>query len=269
MGGVLIIRGQQRETLRQAALRSFATEMVEHCHQFSPRLCRVLGKDQVRVVVDRGIAAAASHGFTKRGPVRLYIEMMLLFGSGFDADPQYPWASAILADTDEPQMERADRLYSNVTAYLDAVHGPDSAYLWAALKEVSILARRPLVFTAGSVATGLLDEMRRTFPQKYAYVGEDALHALVGRGEDTAARHGFDQPREVAVVIILMFAFGHGFDDDPLYPWISRTLTDENIVDPRARAKRLETKAVTWLDHVLAPGAPAAGAAVPNEDPPP
>ena len=48
-----------------------------------------------------------------------------------------------------------------------------------------------------------------------------------------------------------MFAFGHGCCEDPLYPWIARTLTDEKITDAEARAKRLEKKAITWLDHVL------------------
>ena len=54
------------------------------------------------------------------------------------------------------------------------------------------------------------------------------------------------------MVVVLMFAFGHGCTDDPLYPWISRTLKNERIVDPAARAGRLEKKAVTWLEHVLA-----------------
>jgi hypothetical protein len=49
-----------------------------------------------------------------------------------------------------------------------------------------------------------------------------------------------------------MFAFGHGCTHDPLYPWIARTLKDERIKDPAARAERLEKKAITWLDHVLA-----------------
>jgi len=49
-----------------------------------------------------------------------------------------------------------------------------------------------------------------------------------------------------------MFAFGHGCTNDLLYPWISRTLQDERIADPEARAARLEQKAITWLEHVNA-----------------
>ena len=58
--------------------------------------------------------------------------------------------------------------------------------------------------------------------------------------------------RGEALVVVLMFAFGHGCTDDPLYPWISRTLKDERIVGPAARVERLEKKSITWLEHVLA-----------------
>ena len=49
-----------------------------------------------------------------------------------------------------------------------------------------------------------------------------------------------------------MLAFGHGCGADPLYPWIAGTLKDEAITDPETKAKRLERKALTWLEHVLA-----------------
>jgi hypothetical protein len=54
------------------------------------------------------------------------------------------------------------------------------------------------------------------------------------------------------MIVILMFAFGHGCVADPLYPWISQVLTDERITSAEARGQRLERKALTWLDHVLA-----------------
>ena len=51
---------------------------------------------------------------------------------------------------------------------------------------------------------------------------------------------------------MLMLAFGHGCADDSLYPWIARTLQDEAIADPTARARRLETQALIWLEQELA-----------------
>ena len=94
--------------------------------------------------------------------------------------------------------------------------------------------------------------MHRIFPLKAAYVGEAGLKALIDEGIDEAERYRFDTARPRALLVVLKFAFGHGCTDDPLYPWIARTLRDERIVDPAARAARLEKKAVTWLEHVVA-----------------
>ena len=77
------------------------------------------------------------------------------------------------------------------------------------------------------------------------------MTALIREGAAEARKHGFPVRGE-ALMVTLMFAFGHGCMGDPLYPWIGRTLKDEKIVDPAARAERLEKKALTWLDHVLA-----------------
>lgn len=55
----------------------------------------------------------------------------------------------------------------------------------------------------------------------------------------------------MALVILLMFTMGHGCGSDPLYPWIAQTLRDQLVTDADARAKRLETKALTWLEHAL------------------
>jgi hypothetical protein len=98
----------------------------------------------------------------------------------------------------------------------------------------------------------MLGEMRRIFPQKTAYVGEAPLTALIEEAVAEAQSYDFRSIREQALIVVLMFAFGHGCTNDPLYPWISNTLQDRKIVDAAARAKRLEKKAVTWLEHVVA-----------------
>jgi hypothetical protein len=48
--------------------------------------------------VRRGVARAVELGFTKRGPIRLFLELEWLFGTGFDTDPQIPWAGEVLSD---------------------------------------------------------------------------------------------------------------------------------------------------------------------------
>ncbi len=248
---MLVIRQEQMEVFRQATRTAFENEMVMHSMDFSPRLCEVIGEEQLRMALLRAMDRADGYGFTNRGPMRLFIELMFLFGSAFDTDLQYPWAAQILHASDD-QMQRAERLYENTLDYQENVSGPADTNTYKALRNLSSLAQQPLSFSLNDFVPGMFREMAHIFPQKVAYLGEERLHALIREGCTVAQRFQFLTDRGYALVVALMFAFGHGCTDDPLYPWIARTLQDEKIIDPAARAKRLEGKALTWLDHVLA-----------------
>ncbi|HEX4963775.1 MAG TPA: hypothetical protein VF173_23310 [Thermoanaerobaculia bacterium] len=248
---MFVIRREQMEVFNQAALVAFENEMVAHSKDFSPRLCEVIGDEQLRVALRQAMDRARSYGFTNRGPIRLFIELMFLFGSAFDTDPQYPWTAQFLGAS-EDQMERAERLYQKTLDYQEKVSGPEAVNTRKALGELAVLARQTATISAKDFVARTLQEMNRAFPQKAAYIGEERLTALVEEGRAEARRYRFPTLRGEALIVVLMFAFGHGCTADPLYPWIERTLKDELILGPTARAERLERKAVMWLDHVLA-----------------
>lgn len=250
---MLVIRESQMKTFEKAAQRAFEDEMVAHLAEFSPPLFKVIGEAQMRKTVRFGIDRADSHGFTFRGPIRLYLELMLLFGSYFDTDPQYPWAAETLTNQDSgPQMQRAEQLYERTLDYREKVAGPDDAYTLRALRNISILARQPLELSSDDFFPAMRREIARVYPQKAAYVGDEGIEVLIRKGIDGARRQRFSTIRGVTLVIVLMLAFGHGCGADPLYPWIAKTLRDEVITDPDARAQHLEKKALIWLEHVLA-----------------
>ena len=230
--------------------------MVVHSKAFSPKLCQVLGEEQLRLALRRAMGRAGGYGFTYRGAMRLFIELMFLFGSAFDTDPQYPWAAKILK-TPHDQMLRAEQLCEKTIDYQEKVSGPDGTNTRRALRDLLVVAQRPVTFSSDDFVAGMRQEMSRIFPQKAAYIGGEGLTALIQQGRTEARRQRFPARGET-LVAVLMFAFGHGCTDEPLYPWIASTLNDERIVDPNARAERLEKKAVTWLEHVLA--APSDGA---------
>ncbi|MCK7510893.1 MAG: hypothetical protein MZV70_47025 [Desulfobacterales bacterium] len=72
---MLTIRKEQMQAFEHAAMGRFEEEMAAHCREFSPRLCEVVGDDQVRLAVRGAIGRCIGHGFTNRGPIRLFIEM--------------------------------------------------------------------------------------------------------------------------------------------------------------------------------------------------
>jgi hypothetical protein len=241
------------EAFRSAALRAFEDEMVVHLGEFSPPLFKAVGEEQMRKAIRFGIGRAGSYGFTFRGPIRLYLELMLLFGSDFDTDPQYPWATEILTSQDSgPQMERALVLHERTLDFRQKVAGPEDAYTLEALRNIRVLAQKPPLLSSGDFVPAMLREIARVYPQKAGYVGGEGLEALIREGIEAARNYGFSTDHGVALIIVLMLAFGHGCESDLLYPWIARTLQDKAIVDPEARVKRLEKKALTWLEHVLA-----------------
>lgn len=248
---MLVIRSKQMKALEQAALGLFEEEMIDHSKDFSPRLCEVIGDEQFRVAVHSAIERAMSYGFTNRGPIRLFIEMMFLYGSAFDTDPQYPRVGIILRDPSD-QMWRAEQIHKDQLHYLEEVSGPNALHVHIALRNLRAFAQRPISFSSDNFVAGMLQAAHNIFSEKASYIGKENLTALIEEGRTDAKNFGFSTGRGQALVVILMFAFGHGCARDPLYPWIQRTLQDERITAPADRAARLEKKALTWLDFVIA-----------------
>lgn len=231
-------------------MRPFEDEMVAHSRGFSPELCKALGEEGLRVALRRAMARAADHGFNLRGPLRLAIEMMFLFGSDFDEDPQYAWIAGILEGGDD-QMSKAERLHEKIDEYIERVAGPDAAHSRAFWERLRSLPDKPIKLAADSFEATMNGILGELFPEKVVYVGEDGIKELIRAGRQAARDSGFVTVRAGALLVILMFAFGRGCADDPLYPWIGRTLSDERIVDQAVRLERLERKALTWLEQVL------------------
>src|SRR5258708_4751272 len=86
----MTIRDEQMTAFRDAARHSFESEMISHSADFAPHLCSSAGHANLELAVRKGIESSDRYGFTMRGPVRFYIEMVLTFGSDFDTDPQLP-----------------------------------------------------------------------------------------------------------------------------------------------------------------------------------
>jgi hypothetical protein len=250
---MLCISHRQREAFREAAREHFMNEMVVHAKAFSPQLCRTLGEEQLRLAIEAAVSRAGDYGFTQRGPVKLYVELVFLFGSSFDSDPQYPWARSILeAREGHSQMHRAELLYGRTKDYLEHVVGQDDIHAVEALERISVFARSSKSQAWLRFLAEPEQAVRSLYPEKAAYVGGEAIQALVGAARREAAARGIGIEDGHVLACLLMFAFGYGCLSDPLYPWISNTLQDSRIDGAEKRVHRLENKALTWLDHVLA-----------------
>jgi hypothetical protein len=257
---MLRIRPAQMQAFYEARLPRFEDDMLAYLREFSPLHSRVLGPEGVRSIIRLGMARAGQYGFFGRGPVQLYIEMIFLFGVDFDTDPQFPWAGEILRDQTAlgqaediaRQSERADRLYDEVMAYLEAVGGPGREYARRALlrtRSIPLAAppRGQLRFE-----DDLIEAMKDAYPEKFRYIGEAPLRALAARAITEGEKHRIATPVGISFLAGLMFALGHGIVADPKYPFIERTILNPEIKDPNKRVERTYSKVMIYLDHVLA-----------------
>lgn len=265
---MFLVRASQVSAFERAIRADFEEEVAVHCRELSPDHCRALGEVRLRRAIHRAVDAAAARGLTERGPVRLYVELALLFGCGFDSDPQYPWAAEQLArDELLDQLLRAEALYESASAYLRQVGEPDSASARAArLRLASLLGEAPAVSAAGldpaapdaepALLRALTAEARRSmeqaYPEKCAYTGSAPLDRLAASAISKAwTHHGFRTPRPLVLMALLRFAFGHQCEEDPFHPWIGETLAGGGgLVGDSAReplAQTLEREAPRWL----------------------
>lgn len=251
----LHLRPAQREVLRAHARARFEQEMAEHLATRAPLHARVLGAQGMINAVRFGIERALQRGYRLRGPLRLWLELMFLFGGRFDEDPVLPTEAAALVQCRDPdrELQTAAALHAIACDLLARTSGPDNAYNRAALARLEGLALdmdlAPL--TREALGERLLAGFISAHPQRVEVLGETAHRRLIAHTLAQAEDHGVRCARGQALFAVLGFILGAGFAADPLYPWIARTLDDPRRPDPEQRAARLERRALIYLRRVL------------------
>jgi hypothetical protein len=250
------IRQDQTEAFRQQHLQKFEDQMVVHLQKFAPRHWKVIGEPTGREVIRLGIEQATQYGFTNRGPVRFYIELMFMFGSYFDTDPQYPWVRAVLHEPEAmDQMVRADQLFAAMKEYVEQVPGPKHRNFLEALERLSRTKAEEVAKPGIPLEESAALELRTIYPQACHYLGEPRVKQLIDHGFGLADTYGFDGARGRLLMAALTFFMGHNFPVDPLCGWIARRLDANRQPDPVLRTEELYAKATLYMKHVLAESA--------------
>jgi hypothetical protein len=243
---------QLQEVGRALALEHFEDEMVVHLRGFVPRHAEVIGEDWLRRSIRFGVERAAGHGVTNPGLLRFYVELMFLFGGRFDEDPLFPWAGEILRDPRfADEVSRIDRLYQATRDYLVATDRWGRSLAIPMLRRIKQLRIEDISPDHPGFERRLIDALASIDPQRCAYLGDPPLDALARRAPEVAARHGLSAQPGVVVAAGLMFFVGHGFAEDPTFPWIEDTLHHPAIKDPETRARRLQKRMEIYVDKAL------------------
>ncbi len=248
---MLTIRREQMEALEDAQRHQFALEIVEHLRSYSPTHAARIGDPALYQVARSGLARAEQYGFTLRGPVRLFIELMVLLGSYFDTDPQYPWAGKILNDrSTSDEMTRANLLQEQAVKFYDTVLGPDYQYEHAAIRclRAEDFEGFPEL-DAMPFRSELLRRLGTIYPEKANYVGPASLAILLDNATQLANYYSMETPAGVALVTALGFALGYRCDIDPQFPWIAHDLALRAVEHPIQLMARVRGDFLAFLRY--------------------
>ena len=242
---MLTITPSLLSAFREETMGVFVDEMVDYCRTSYEQDCEHLDDDVLEEIVKAAIAAAANHGFTLRGPVRLYIELSFMFGVGFDTDPQYLWLTKLLHDealiTEE---DRAEALHEAVCDYVDAVDSDGFRCLCDALERLSL--EGPFDEAArDELEAAVVSMTREADAQKADYLGEQVVRDAALAGLRRARqRYGLRDPGACAAVALLGYFLGHHCDVDAMFSWVTPILTEIAAAD---MVHELAREARYWL----------------------
>jgi hypothetical protein len=247
---MLKIRKEQYRELGKVTLKQFEEEMVGHIQKYFPKYYEIYGEPLIRKVIQYGIKRAESYGFVTKRNTPLYIDLMLLLGSHFDEDLQYPWARQILSDkaVTDP-IARADQLYDRAMQFMDEAWGENNEYLvrakirvkdypmdqWSLAPEENIESRCMAVF-------------KDIWMNKYVALGNSVVFQLSQLAKENAQNYGITSERGIMVFGILMLILGSGFDEDIQYPWASSVLQDATIQSTTNKMDGLYKAAIDFFN---------------------
>ncbi len=247
---MLIIRPEQMRALEQAQVERFANELVAHIKTFAPIQFKSMGEEAVRNTISIGIKQSRQYGFTLRGPVRFYVEMMFILGSYFDTDPQYHGIIQALFDKNEAdEMSRADRLHEALLAYIETVSGKGHDYERLAINRALQAQFDNVVEFADRPSSDLVNVLYKIHPEKVQALGEAAIAALVNKAYAIAEQRGSSWVAARPLFAGLMFTLGHGCFADPQFHWIARTLNNTESTDTITVLKHLYQKFFIFLNQ--------------------
>lgn len=248
----MLIKNEQQEVFKENALKKFEDEMIEHVKDFFPNHFSLMHEDGIRRVTRCGYENAKKYSLISQRNVCSYINNMLLLGSHFDTDPQYPWASEILNDKNKPDPNtRIDEVSDKTLDFFEKISGVRHLNIYRAALNMKNNSKSIFETLINGNFKNIGANLNNLFPKKYEATGEVNIKKLADSGVISAMKYGIKDESCLMIYILFMFSMGSGFDRDPQHPWAAEILNNPAIKFQRDKMEMLYNKAVNILKDFL------------------
>ncbi|ATZ10347.1 hypothetical protein [Erwinia amylovora] len=200
----------QVDVLKKLSFANYLNEIMQHYEIMFPLLIPLLKKECFRSFVEQGIVLAKESGYTQRGPVRLYLDMMIIFGSHFEQDPLFKKLK-VEEDKNVSQIEKSVTLYTLLGKYLKTVYGLSGLYFKESIRVFQRLNIKTLPVGINVSNNELHELLRGIYPQRYDFATSDSIDELITLSDEYCRRHGLKNQNNKSYLILVMFLFGCSF----------------------------------------------------------
>ena len=226
---MIIIRNEQREALRHIVNQSFIEELSAFLAQEFSEDSKILGHEQVRIVVKLGIQQSQAYGFNTTEDIKKYVKLMFLLGSYFDEDPIFPWAKKILQNPSftSPSF-RMHNLYVTANRFLKKTAGDKGQHYRAALIRAYHMRYEEYICNSGlDLISHIQTILSSLYPQQYRHISHSSFQALIQLAKNIACEFNVSSRGGTSIIAVLMFMLGCHFYRDPLHPWVKSILQSD------------------------------------------
>lgn len=243
------------ESAEKMAKENFLNEIMPYLQRNYSYICQYTPNHELREYLYSLVEQAEEIGFTQRGPVRFFVDMTIVLGSNFITDPSYYWISQFLEEHQSlDQLEMSMLLHKKVNHYLNQVMS-DEYQRWKQIKEnllflINQNKQEPeYTFYITGFEEYILRKLALIYPEKYHLLSEEALaHFVLQAREKAQQNYSFRGSKEELFVIVLMFIFGHEFDQTPLLAWAK---THREKSNEYGYIAGIEDKTLNWISILM------------------
>lgn len=203
----------QVNILKSISTENYIGEIIEHCEIMFPLLISLYVKDDFRSCIQQSIVLAKKASYTQRGPVRLYIDMMIMLGSDFEKEPLFH--SFRIKDQKElPQIERSMNLYTLLNNYIVEVYGENGCFFKKSVEAFKGFRTKNYFVKISSGNEELHELLRGIYPQRYDFAGYDAVNNLISILDEACEKYKIKRLTHRLYLALIMFLFGCLFEQD-------------------------------------------------------
>jgi hypothetical protein len=209
-----------------AAPAQVARLAAEHLKLNFPDLIAQASSEELTQAAVGALERARGHGFNRRRQMYFMVHLSTALGSGFDSDPQYRWLQPLLDNQPGlPASHRSRVMCWHVDAFRARAYGGDLAVSQASLARLLAIDQRMLSQVGQGLATEGPRLLSNVFPRRLDFMDRDAMFSLLNAARRAAAQHPSAGQSGAALLLLLMFLFGHQVLADPLRLWLRPMLT--------------------------------------------